>query len=93
MTGAEESRDVTGLTPEQLQAEVAKLAVASNKRGLRPNDDGSFDLWFGPAAPEGKETNWVETLPGKSWFVILRLYGPLEPWFDGSWKLNELEPV
>jgi len=32
-------------------------------------------------------------VPGKSWFVILRLYGPLEPWFDGSWKLNEFEPL
>ena len=47
----------------------------------------------GPTAPEGKESNWIETLPGKSWFPILRLYGPLEPWFDQTWKLNEFEPV
>ena len=60
---------------------------------LQANDDGSFDLWFGPAAPEGNESNWVETVPGKSWFPIVRLYGPLEPWFDGTWTLNEFQPV
>jgi hypothetical protein len=68
-------------------------ALASTTGTLQPNEDGSFDLFFGPTAPQGKESNWVETLPGKSWFVILRLYGPLEPWFDGSWKLNEFEPL
>jgi hypothetical protein len=38
--------------------------------------------FFGPKAPEGMESNWVQTIPGKGWFMILRLYGPLEPWFD-----------
>ena len=52
-----------------------------------------YDLYFGPAAPEGKESNWVETIPGKSWFQLFRLYGPLEPWFDQTWRLNEFEPL
>lgn len=26
------------------------------------------------------EGNWLQTVPGKSWFTILRMYGPLEPW-------------
>ena len=43
-------------------------ALASNTGTLQANDDGSYDLYFGPAAPEGKESNWVETIPGKSWF-------------------------
>ena len=60
---------------------------------LQANDDGSYDLYFGPTAPQGKESNWVETIPGKSWFQLFRLYGPLEPWFDQTWKLNEFEPV
>jgi hypothetical protein len=68
-------------------------ALASNTGTVQANADGSYDLWFGPAAPEGREANWVETLPGRSWFPIFRLYGPLEPWFDQSWRLNELEPV
>ena len=68
-------------------------ALASNSGTLRVNDDGSYDLYFGPTAPLGKETNWVETIPGKSWFQLFRLYGPLQEWFDQTWKLNEFEPL
>ncbi|MDE0547634.1 DUF1254 domain-containing protein [Microbacterium sp. C7(2022)] len=68
-------------------------ALASNDGHTVPNDDGSYDLYFGPTAPEGKESNWVETIPGKSWFPIFRAYGPLEAWFDQSWKLNDIELV
>ncbi len=68
-------------------------ALASNDGKMQANEDGSFDLYFGPSAPAGKESNWVETVPGKSWFPILRIYGPLEPWFDQTWRLNEFEPI
>ena len=68
-------------------------ALASNTGTLKANDDGSHDLYFGPRAPEGWETNWVETIPGKSWFQLFRLYGPLQPWFDQSWRLNEFERI
>ncbi len=68
-------------------------AVASNAGTLEPNDDRSHDLYFGPTAPTGKEANWVETLPGKAWFPIVRLYGPLQAWFDRTWRLNDLEPL
>jgi hypothetical protein len=68
-------------------------AVASNSGNLQANPDGSYDLYFGPKAPEGRESNWVETIPGKSWFQLFRLYGPLQPWFDQTWKLNEFEPI
>ena len=68
-------------------------ALASNSGTLRANPDGSYDLYFGPTAPEGNESNWVETIPGKSWFQLFRLYGPLEPWFDQTWTLNEFEPL
>ena len=54
---------------------------------------GSVDLYFGPEAPAGKETNWTQTVPGKGWFVLIRLYGPLEPWFDGTWLPGEFELV
>ena len=57
------------------------------------NDDGSVDLYFGPKAPAGKEKNWTQTVPGKGWFVLIRLYGPLEPWFDGTWLPGEFELV
>ena len=66
----------------------------NNKRDkLIANADGSVDLYFGPAAPKGKEANWMQTVPGKGWFTILRLYGPLEPWFDKTWKPGEIEEV
>ena len=50
------------------------------------NANGSYDIYFGPNAPQGKEGNWVQTVPGKGWFVILRIYGPLEPWFHKTWQ-------
>lgn len=55
------------------------------------NDDGSTTIWFGPTAPEGKESNWIQTVPGKSWFPLLRLYGPLQPWFDKTWRPTDIE--
>ncbi|MGK7920122.1 MAG: DUF1214 domain-containing protein, partial [Trichodesmium sp.] len=55
------------------------------------NEDGSVDLYFGPEAPGGKEKNWIQTLPNKGWTGIFRLYGPLESFFDQTWKLNDIE--
>jgi hypothetical protein len=37
--------------------------------------------------------NWIQTVPGKGWFVILRLYSPLQPFFDKSWRPGEVEQV
>ncbi len=68
-------------------------ALSSLGGSVRPDSDGSYLLWFGPKAPKGHESNWIGTVPGKSWFPMVRLYGPLEPWFDGSWRLPELERV
>jgi len=65
-------------------------ALSSLGGAVQAEDDGSHVLWFGPAAPEGRESNWIPTLPGKSWFPMLRLYGPLEPWFDKTWQLPEI---
>jgi hypothetical protein len=66
----------------------------NNKRDdLDYNPDGSVDLYFGPKASAGKERNWIETIPGKGWFVLLRLYGPLEPWFDKTWRPGEFEKI
>ncbi|MGW8269268.1 MAG: DUF1254 domain-containing protein [Burkholderiales bacterium] len=56
--------------------------------------DGSTTIYFGPKQPEGvKRGNWIQTMPGKGWFTILRLYSPLEPFFDKSWRPSEIEPV
>ena len=56
--------------------------------------DGSTTVYFGPKQPPGiKRGNWIQTMPGKGWFTILRLYSPLEPFFDKSWRPSEIELV
>lgn len=66
----------------------------NNKRDkMITNDDGSIDLYFGPKAPEGKEANWIQTVPKKGWFCLLRLYSPTEAWFDKTWRPGEIELV
>jgi hypothetical protein len=66
-------------------------SVSSQDKTVQKNADGSFDVYFGPRAPAGKESNWIQTVPGQSWFTILRLYGPLEPWFNKTWRPGEIE--
>jgi hypothetical protein len=55
--------------------------------------DGSTDLYLGPKAPQGKEANWLATVPGKGYFAIIRLYGPTETALDKSWKPGDIELV
>lgn len=59
---------------------------------LSTNGDGSVDLFFGPEAPDSGESNWVKTIPGKHWFSYFRLYGPLQTYFDRTWKLGDITP-
>ncbi len=56
--------------------------------------DGSTTVYFGPQMPNGvNEGNWIQTVLGKGWFVILRLYSPLEPFFDKTWRPSEVEEI
>lgn len=80
-------------TRSELQTNQQFPSLGSQKKGLQPNPDGSVDVFFGPKPPAGKEANWVQTVPGKGWNVILRLYGPLEPWFDQTWRPGDIEPT
>jgi hypothetical protein len=76
-----------------LQTDQQFPSIGSEAKGLQKNADGSVDIYLGPKAPAGKEGNWVQTVPGKSWNTLLRLYGPLEPWFDKTWRPGEIELV
>jgi len=78
-------------TRSQLQTSQPFPSVGSQTDEIKANADGSFDLYFGPKAPKGFEGNWLETIPGKSFFVALRLYGPLEPWIEKTWRPGEIE--
>ena len=62
----------------------------STYTGPQPNPDGSIDIWFGPKSPVGREGNWIQTVPGKGWFTLFRFYGPLEPFFDKTWKPGDI---
>jgi hypothetical protein len=57
---------------------------------LKKNADGAVDLYFGPQALADMADNWIKTIPGQGFFAMFRLYGPLEPVFDGRWKLNDV---
>jgi hypothetical protein len=76
-----------------LETDQRLAGLDSTLPGVTPDKDGAYTIWFGPEAPDGQEDHWVQTVPGKGFAVILRLYGPLEPWFDKSWKPGDLEPV
>lgn len=56
--------------------------------------DGTTTVYFGPKQPAGVDRgNWVQTMPGKGWFTIVRFYSPLKPFFDKSWKIGDVEEV
>lgn len=78
-------------TRSMIQTDQQFPSVSSQTKGLLINADGSIDVYFGPKAPAGEEKNWVQTVPGKGWNTILRLYGPLEPWFNKTWRPGEIE--
>ncbi|KAA9332834.1 DUF1254 domain-containing protein [Adhaeribacter soli] len=80
-------------TRSQLQTDQPWPAINSHDKGFGLNEDGSADVYFGPEAPAGKENNWIQTIPGKGWNTALRLYGPLEPWFEKNWRPGEIELV
>jgi hypothetical protein len=70
-----------------------KRANRSLRMDLPKNADGSIDIYFGPKPPKGKERNWIPTNLDEGWFSYVRLFGPLEACFDGSWLLNDIEKL
>ena len=78
-------------TRAMLQTDQRFPGVSGQQKDLIVNADGSVDVWFGPTAPMGMAPNWVQTVEGTTWNVILRLYGPLDAWFDTTWRPGEIE--
>jgi hypothetical protein len=76
-----------------LETDQKLAGLDSLNPSVKPNADGSYTMWFGPTAPKDHEGNWIQTIPGKSYNVLLRLYGPLQPFFDKTWKAGDFEPV
>jgi hypothetical protein len=80
-------------TRQMVVTEQGRPDISSRKEDIVKNSDGSIDVCFGPKAPAGKETNWVQTEPGKGWFAYFRFYGPTEAFFDKSWILPDFEKL
>ncbi len=80
-------------TRSMLQTDQARPDVGSQSGSVETNPDGSTDIYFGPTAPEGMADNWLQTVPGKGWWTILRLYSPEAAFFDKTWQPTEIEPM
>lgn len=76
-----------------IQNEVGFASLGSRTESMKVNDDGSVDLYFGPLAPKGNESNWIQTNDGEAWFTYLRLYGPSETYFDKSWPIKGINLI
>ena len=72
---------------------MKRASQSSQSPELQKNADGSVDVYFGPEAPAGKESNWVPTSADGKFEVLFRLYGPEKPLFDKSWKLPDIERI
>jgi hypothetical protein len=70
-----------------------KIADRSSRMELKKNADGSVDIYCGPTALAGFESNWIPTVAGKSWFAYFRLYEPTETYFDKCWPLGDFERI
>jgi hypothetical protein len=79
-------------TRSLLQNGMPKPSISSYDEP-EANADGSVDVWFAPTPPQGHEKNWIKTIPGQGWEILLRLYGPLEPYFDETWKPDDIVMV
>lgn len=80
-------------TRSMLQTDQRFPEITSADASIQQNADGSYDVYFGPEPPKGKESNWVQTIPGKGWHMLFRLYGPEQAWFDKTWRPSEVELV
>jgi hypothetical protein len=66
---------------------------ASTSTDLAVNSDGSVDIRFGPAAPDGDLANWVPTKACNIFETLFRFYGPEQALFDKSWKLPDIQKI
>jgi len=80
-------------TRSMLQTDQRFPGLNNVKAVTLPNEDGSYEVYFGPERPQGEEGSWIQTIPGKGFLVILCLYGPFESWFDQTWRPDEIVKV
>lgn len=76
-----------------LNGDENRTEISSLIKGVKKNSDGSVDLYFGPKAPAGHESNWIKTNKGENWFAYFRLYAPTATYFDRSWPINDIQKM
>jgi hypothetical protein len=76
-----------------LVKKVDRASRASNNAEVKKDADGSVDIYVGPKAPAGQESNWIPTDPARKFELMFRLYGPKKEFFDKVWALPDLEKV
>ena len=72
---------------------MSRPSLASNDTAVQKNPEGSTDIYFGPKAPAGKESNWVPTDPKRQFELLFRLYAPTKALFDKTWVLPDVERI
>jgi hypothetical protein len=91
-------RDFWAITTYDLETasyirNMDKSSIDSTMKDVKKNADGSVDIYFGPKAPKGKESNWLPTDPKRRFFLLARFYGPKPEIVNGSFVLNDMELV
>jgi hypothetical protein len=81
------------VTRSQIDTDQGKAALRSVFELKDIGDSGNGELYFGPESPAGNEGRWIKTIPGKGWFVYIRIYGPEAAAFDGTWKPGDFVEV
>lgn len=76
-----------------ISTEQSWPSVHSGSTNLGVDTDGSVNIWFGPLECHGKEQNWIKTIPGAEWYMMLRLYGIAGPGADTPWQPGDIKPV
>lgn len=70
---------------------MPRASRSSNAAEVQKNADGSVDIYFGPKAPAGKESNWVPTDAKRGFELLFRVYRPKKEFFDKVWVLPDVE--
>jgi len=89
-------RDFWAVTTYDLESasylrDIEPSSIDSTMSKVQKNSDGSVDIYFGPEAPAGKESNWLPTDPERRFFMLARFYGPEPEIVNGSFELNDIE--
>ena len=78
-----------------MMPEIPQLMPSKNGfENTFKNQDGSIDIFFGPTQPEGvAETNWIQTVKGRDFMAVIRLYGADLAFFDQTWKPDDVVKI